>query len=160
MINEFIAKKLGEVLAFAEVGIETLERGQEGFASVLGKSAPEKMLETNKEHSALLKKIAADDKQFGSVTLAKSIKTGEKLRKMRDLYVGDEWDNGVELLEWSGFFEGAALVHWQLVLGAAQGIKNKDLEKLAREASLFHEAFLKTAGDFLHKTGEKRSETM
>jgi len=114
MINEFIAKKLGEVLAFAEVGIETLERGQEGFASVLGKSAPEKMLETNKEHSALLKKIAADDKQFGSVTLAKSIKTGEKLRKMRDLYVGDEWDNGVELLEWSGFFEGAALVHWQL----------------------------------------------
>ena len=35
-MNEFTAKKLGEVLAFAEVGMETFEKGRDAFISVFG----------------------------------------------------------------------------------------------------------------------------
>jgi hypothetical protein len=76
---------------------------------------------------------------------------------MRDLYIGDEWDNPTEVLEWSGFFEGAALVHWAVVDGAAKTLDLADLEKLAGEGQDYHHKMLHDIADMLRKIGGKKA---
>ena len=88
---------------------------------------------------------------------AKASKTEEKLRSMRDLYVADQWDNATELMEWSGFFEGAAVVHWALVRGAAEGMNNEGLLTLAEECINWHYELIELAESELGATGQDRS---
>lgn len=113
-MNEFIAKKLGEVLAFAVVGKETFEKGKDAFVSVLGKEVFDEMIVETTKRIAAIEALAMEN-NAEEIVNTKLAGTGRKLREMRDLYVADQWDNPTELLEWSGFFEGAAVVHWALV---------------------------------------------
>ena len=105
-MNEFTAKKLGEVLAFATVGIETWEKGREAIESVFGEDT-DRLIDASKKHRDTLGNIA-ESENVQDIVSKKLEGTGTKLRSMRDLYVGEEWHNPTELLEWSGFFEGAA----------------------------------------------------
>jgi len=72
--------------------------------------------EKNRMHGDEVMRLATEGGVIDT-TLAKATATEEKLKKMRDLYVADQWDNATELMEWSGFFEGAAIVHWALMRG-------------------------------------------
>src|SRR5690606_25418419 len=103
------AKKLGEVLAFGFVLEDTIEKGEGALKEALGDEL-DSLIKGNKKHIESVKQIA-EEKSVGEETLSKAEKTSEKLKAMRDLYVGDEWDNPVELMEWGGFFHGAAIVH-------------------------------------------------
>ena len=89
--------------------------------------------------------------------MAKLEATGTKLRAMRDLYVGDQWHNATELLEWSGFFEGAAIVHFALVRGVAMELDNSDLLNLVNEAIDFHYQILEHAESELESVGQDRA---
>ena len=155
-MNEFVAKKLGEVLAFNRVGTETLEKGRGALIAALGEEKVMDMVEKNHLHGEGIMKIATDAGMIDT-TLAKSEKTEEKLRQMRDLYVGDQWDNATELMEWSGFFEGAAIVHWALVRGAAEGLNNESLMLLAEEAINWHYELLELAESELGATGQSKA---
>lgn len=155
-MNEFTAKKLGEVLAFAEVGMETFERGRAAFVSVLGEEMVTSLMEESQIHADSIKKIA-EDAGMTEVVMKKLDGTGAKLRAMRDLYVGDQWDNATELLEWSGFFEGAATVHWALVKGAGEATSNSDLMTLAEAGAERHHSILEKATALLHEVGKTKS---
>lgn len=155
-INEFVAKKLGEVLAFNTVGSETLERGRDALVATLGEEFVLDQEEKNKLHNTEIIRIATDAGIIDT-TLAKSAKTEQKLRAMRDLYVADQWDNATELLEWSGFFEGAAIVHWNLIRGAGEGLDNEALMMLSNESNSYHYKLLEKAETELMSVGQNRA---
>ncbi len=156
-MNEFVAKKLGEVLAFARVGTDTFAKGKTALRTVLGEDTYKDCLRENDIHDRSLIDIA-EKENTSDITLAKSIATGKKLASMRDLYVGDEWENPTELMEWSGFFEGAAIVHWKLILGIGEALKREELITLATEAINFHQDILKKACDHLQEIGQVKSK--
>lgn len=155
-INEFVAKKIGEVVAFNRVSSDTLEKGKTALTVVLGEEVVMDMLEKNRIHEEELIRIATDGGAI-DITLAKAGKTEEKLKSMRELYVGDQWDNAVELMEWSGFFEGAAIVHWALVRGAGEGLDNEALITLANEGISYHYEVLERSESELGSVGQDRS---
>jgi hypothetical protein len=154
-MNEFIAKKLGEVLAFTRVGTDTISKGREALSTSLGEEKVLDMEEKNRIHGEEILRIATEGGVVDT-TLAKALKTEEKLKKMRDLYVGHEWDNATELMEWSGFFEGAAIVHWALVRGAAEGLNHEGLLTLSEEGINWHYQLLETAEEELGSTGQSK----
>lgn len=155
-MNEFTAKKLGEVLAFAEIGKETMERGLPAFVEIYGEEKVSELIKSQGSHSEEIRNLA-NKNGVSEIVLKKLESTGEKLRKMRDLYVGDQWDNPTELLEWSGFFEGAALVHWSLVRGVAEGIASGELMSLAATGMTFHQDMLNETNKNLLEVGKKKS---
>lgn len=155
-INEFVAKKIGEVLAFTQVAADTIEKGRGALVEVLGVERVADMTEKNRIHGEELIRIATDGGAI-DITLAKAEKTGNKLMQMRDLYVGDQWDNATELMEWSGFFEGAAVVHWALVRGAAEGLDHEGFLILAQEGVNYHYELLELAESELGSVGQTKS---
>lgn len=155
-MNEFVAKKLGEVLAFCRVSTDTLEKGKEALVAALGIERFQEMERKNKLHRESIEKIA-QGAGVSEITEAKAQKTTEKLEKMRDLYVGDQWDNATELFEWSGFFEGAAIVHWALVRGAAEALEHTALILLAEEGVDWHYELLEGAESELSERGSNKA---
>src|SRR5690242_10793908 len=100
MMDEFLAKKIGELVAFAEVEIETLKKGKTAFSKVLSSKKLDSFSEENLKHADILRKIAADSGSIDSV-MKKSDSTGMQLRSMRDSYLKEEgWDEPIELFEW------------------------------------------------------------
>lgn len=156
-MNEFVAKKLGEVLAFNRVGTDTIERGRAALVAAIGEEKVADMLEKNHMHGEEVMRVATEAGMIDT-TLAKADKTEEKLKKMRDLYIGEEWNNATELMEWSGFFEGAAIVHWALVRGTAEGMNSEGLLILAEESVNWHYELLELAESELSSTGQSKAE--
>jgi len=156
-MNDFVAKKLGEVLAFTNVGNDTLTRGRAALVVSLGEEKVADMEDKNRIHGEAVIKIATEHKMIDT-TLAKAEKTEAKLKSMRDLYVGDQWDNATELLEWSGFFEGAAIVHWALVKGCAQTLNAEDLLLLSEEAINWHYESLEISEGELEQVGADKAQ--
>lgn len=155
-MNEFTAKKLGEILAFTDVGIETFTRGESAFGEVLGEDTVKQSEKTLRAQKDLIHTIA-DRASVLETVLTKLEKTSDKLRAMRDLYVGEEWSNPIELLEWSGFFEGAAVVHASLLQGAAEEIGHSELISVANECHSFHKQLFEKAIELLHTIGRKKA---
>lgn len=156
-INEFVAKKLGEVLAFNRVGTDTLEKGRVALTEVLGEEHILDREEKNRIHGEAIIQIATEGGVIDT-TLEKAKKTEEKLRTMRELYVADQWDNATELLEWSGFFEGAAIVHWALVRGAGESLNNEQLITVANEAIGYHYELLEKSESELGTKGQDKAQ--
>ncbi len=154
--NEFTMKKLGEVLAFNRIGAETLQKGRPALLEVLGAERIADIEEKFRIHGEEVLRVATEAGGIDTV-LGKSTKTEEKLRAMRDLYVGENWDNATELLEWSGFFEGAAIVHWALVRGAAEGMNNEALMTLAEEGKNYHYELLEVVESELESKGQDKA---
>lgn len=157
-MNEFTAKKIGEVLAFNRVGSDTVARAREVLVSALGEERVLDIEEKDRIHAEEILRIVTEAAVV-DITLAKSEKTEEKLKKMRDLYIGDQWDNVTEVFEWSGFFEGAAIVHWALVRGAAQSLNSEPLMLLAEEGVNWHYEQLEMVEGELGMTGQSRAES-
>jgi hypothetical protein len=108
-------------------------------------------------HNESVMKVATDAGVI-DITLAKADKTAAKLMQMRDLYVGDQWDNATELMEWSGFAEGASIVHWALVRGCAEGLNDENLLTLAEEAVNWHYELIEMSESELGTTGQNKSQ--
>ncbi len=154
-MNEFTGKKLGEILAFCRVGTDTYEKGRPALVEALGEEKVADIEEKNKMHADSIVKLAT----AGSVidtTLTKATATEEKLKKMRDLYVADQWDNATELMEWSGFFEGAAIVHWALMRGVAEGLNHEELLELTEEGVNWHYEMLELSEGHLDSIGQSK----
>lgn len=151
-MNEFVAKKIGEVMAFSKVGVELLDKGE--LAAVFGDATVDNMKQQlQQEYDDLLR--AAGD--FKDTAKSKSEKTAEKLHKLANTYVGDEWDNPVEVMEWLGFFEGAAIVHCSLIQGAAAKIGLSELTVLATQARGLHHDALEAVSACLREAGAQKA---
>jgi hypothetical protein len=156
-MNEFTAKKFGEVLAFCRVDMETIEKGKAAYIASMGQAAVTQT-ERNLKKQAEAIENAATRATMIDTTKAKSEATGTKLRAMRDMYVGDEWDNPAELMEWAGFFEGAAIVHWQLVEGAAETLRDATLQALAKSGTKLHQDLLTKVGSAIQTIGATKAK--
>lgn len=145
-MNEKLAKKLGEVLAFARAGIDTYKKGETALKEKLGNEYS-LFLEENEKFIKNINLIA-DSHEVGEIVTQKSEKTFEKLNKMRDMYIGDSWDDAIEIFEWSGFFHGAGMVHWGLVESAA---RKNNIEELVEPAEMgtefFHKQLMNTMSE-------------
>ncbi len=140
-MNEFTAKKLGEVQAFARIGLELAERGCDAFQSALGMEQAQKFVN---DMGAL---ESASTNHGTEITATKAEATTAKLRTMMEQYIGDEWDNPVELLEWMSFYAGSGSAHAALVASAATAGGHTDVATVASQAKgQFH--------DYLHLTVE------
>lgn len=155
-INEFTAKKIGEALAFTQVGTDTITMGHSALVQALGEEKVQDMLDKNRIHGEELIRIATDAGAI-DVTLAKAKKTEEKIKQMRDLYIGDAWDNATEIMEWSGFFEGATIVHFSVVRGAGEALNNETLITLSNEAISYHYELLDGYESELSLVGQDKS---
>lgn len=153
MMNEFVAKKLGEVLAFNRVGADTITRGGAPLVAVIGEEKIADIQEKFRIHGEEVLRIATEAGQIDA-TLLKADKTEAKLKTMRDTYIGDAWDNPTEVLEWSGFFEGAAIVHWALVAGSAQALAHEGLMMLSEEGKNYHYELLELVESELESKGQ------
>ncbi len=152
-INEFTAKKMGEALAFTQVSTDTITLGHAALVQILGEEQVQDMLDKNRLHGEELVRIATDAGVIDT-TLAKAKKTEEKLKQMRELYVAGAWDNATELLEWSGFFEGATIVHFAVVRGAGEAHEHEALTTLSNEAITYHYELLDQAESELASVGQ------
>lgn len=154
-MNEFVAKKLGEVLAFSNIGIELFERGEtvlkEAFSDY--DNIKESFSKQGEEIGVTVEEAGVSD-----ITLSKSLATGNKLRGMMETYIGDEWDNLAELLEWMGFFEGAAVIHWKLVEGVAEALDDENLLNLAKAGISVHHDLFHTAQGLIKEVGGNRAK--
>ncbi len=106
-------KKLAEVQAFVSLAPEIRQRGGEALAKQV--PAVSHRLDRLGSRPALLV-----DEANRAVFGEKVKRTMAKLTTMMDLYVGDEWDNPVEVLEWLSFYAGAGAAHAALVIGAGR----------------------------------------
>lgn len=151
-LNEFTAKKMGELIAFARLGTETSQKGLAAFVNIMNADDIKALQETNARQERALYLMA---EQYGVTDIMdkKAEATLPKLRQMRDLYVKDQWENSAELSEWSGFYEGACIVHWAVVEGAAVGSDHEDLRALAAEAKAYHEVKLNQFEAYLKNIG-------
>ena len=80
--------------------------------------------------------------------MPKVAKTSEKITRMGEMYVGDDWDDAAEVLEWMSFFVGGAIVHWQLIAGAGEAMAHAELQATASDGVAYYENLmqqLKTA---------------
>lgn len=154
-MNEFTAKKLGEVLAFALLGIETVKKAGDPLKEILGGEFVEEYIEKNIVHSEEIKALS---QEAGSllITNTKCEGTLAKIRGMRDAYIGDKWSNPTEVLEWMGFAEGAAQVHWAIVQGAGRSLNSDAFISLAAEGEETHRLFLEKVASELESIGEER----
>jgi hypothetical protein len=157
-MNDFTARKMGEVLAFAQIGGETVEKGGEALKSAFGEATVNAMGEVMKTQTVQLIELAGAVNVSDAV-LKKAEATGAKLRSMRELYLKEEdWNDAAELLEWSGFFLGAAVVHWGLVQGAAEKLEWEDLKKTAGTARALYESFLDQTTEAIRKIALDKAE--
>jgi hypothetical protein len=156
-MNEFTAKKIGEVLAFATVGNETIAKAMTVFNNTFSEPEIHEFNAKNNEHKEKLT-VYATEKSVSDIVVPKSEKTAQKLIAMRDAYVGDEWENPAEVFEWWGFFGGAALAHWNLVKGVAETLDDDNLVSLSLDAIAFHEALYNATSGSLSEIGREKAK--
>lgn len=148
------AKKLGEVLAFSQGMIQLLDKAKVAAETIWTEKGTSSLRE---EHFLLEKTVVQLADSFGTTAtvIAKSEKTLEKLNTMRDMYIKDEWDNPTEIMEWLGFFAGAAIVHWSLIGGIGDAEKNNELLSLTEKAlRKWQETFVQVK-EYLYEKGKR-----
>lgn len=152
-MDTFLVKKFGEVLAFATVGIETIEKYESVFRENIGVELTAHIIEMNNMHSKNILHYVQNNNSDATMMASKE-KTMLKLSAMRDLYLGIEKNNVSELFEWYSFFEGAAYGHWMLIKGKVAESDNETLIELSEDASLFHLELLEHIGKELGEIGQ------
>lgn len=142
-------------MAFNQVGTDTYEKGRPALLAALGEETILDVEEKNRMHAQEIIRLATEGGVI-DIAQAKAQATGDKIKKMRDLYVADQWDNATELMEWSGFFEGAAIVHWALMRGVAEGLDHAALLELTEEGVNWHYEMLEMAEGHLDSIGQSK----
>jgi hypothetical protein len=134
--TEFLFKKMGEVVAFEQVGRETVKQSEKLLRGSLIKNEIGKVLEQSEAREKVMTEMA--EKLGGLETMqGKAEKTGAKLRKLRETYLTDP-DDFADVLEWLGFHEGGALTHWILIEGEALRTDDDELKAMAVDGSAGH----------------------
>lgn len=141
-MDKKLAEKLGELLAFANSSAETFEKGAKSLAKVFKESEVKSIITKDQIHAGTLLDLSKAH-EVKTLVSDKAQKSEKKLGEMRKIYLEDAWDEPTEVLEWLGFSEGSALVHWSLVLEMAEEAQLKDVSEFAATGSEFHEDLLK-----------------
>lgn len=155
-MNDFTAKKLGEVFAFVELVIDTQQKGKDGFLQAIDQATYDNFVA---EATALRDRIGAAPQEFDKdqVMKEKSARTLAKITKARDEYINGSWDDPIELYEWLSFNAGAGTGHASEVAGAAKAMGNDKLLELNEDATRFFDTLLETCKTYLHQAGQDKA---
>lgn len=154
-MNEKIAKKVGEAYAFATVLSDTFTNNQSVMTEIFGDKA-ESILEVTTIQKKELEKIS-EQYHLKEIVLTKAEKTGAKITSMGEMYVGDDWDDAAEVLEWMSFFVGGAIVHWQLITGGARIIKDEHFSNVAGVGTDYYGGLMEQLKSYAITIGEQRA---
>lgn len=147
-MNDFTVKKLAEVQAFIETAEVIMKRGK----SFGGTSKVVELMDTAAK-TEIASLVPAESKTVFDDAVAK---TREKLDKMMELHVGEDWDNPVQVLEWTSFYSGAGAAHSGLVSAALRLTDSEGAFKLGNLESTYY-YLLKEAIEALQAVGTERS---
>lgn len=139
-MNEKITKKVGEACAFAKVLEVTYEANQAVMQELLAEYATSVTATTAAQKAAL--QAICDTAGTTDILLPKVEKTAAKITNMGEMYVGDDWDDAAEVLEWMSFFVGGAIVHWQLIAGAGAEMHDEELTVVAKDGVAYYESLM------------------
>ncbi|QQR49908.1 hypothetical protein IPF86_02340 [Candidatus Nomurabacteria bacterium] len=156
-MNEFTAKKLGEVIAFMNIGKETFSKTQAVLEPVLGEGVFADMAEKCSIYEENIANIV-NESGVKETTNEKRDETLKELRDMRDEYLEHGWQEASEILEWHGFYFGACMVHFAVIKGAAETISNEPLMMLADEALDAYHSFLDIVAGELQTIGQDKAK--
>lgn len=155
-MNEFTAKKIGEVVAFARMGNDTINKAKKAFGEFLSDAdMDDTIAKAEKQIDYLL--TFANEKNITDSVKSEAEKTGEKIKIMRDAYIGDEWENASVIFEWWGFFGGAAIAHWNLIKGIGEAIEDDVFVEQSYQAIAYHENLYDTSISLLAEIGRNKS---
>jgi hypothetical protein len=154
-MNEKISKKAGEAHAFAHVLETTFAANEPVMKQVLG-SIAKTVSKTAAQQKTALQAIC-DEAGTVSTLLPKSEKTSKKITAMGEMYVGDQWGDMAEVLEWMSFFVGGAIVHWQLVVGAGEAMGHTSLTRVATAGVVYYTEMQDQLKETAAKIGAERS---
>jgi hypothetical protein len=147
-MDEKMARKVGEIKAFCVLGAELWVKGKEALSPVFGETIVLETVEKLNAHATKIDEVMANT-EWESAMNEKVEKTKAKVGGMAETYIGDAWDDATELCEWLGFFEGAAVVHFSLVLGKAERSGNTELLELSKEGMELHQNLLQKVTDVI-----------
>jgi hypothetical protein len=154
-MNEKTAKKVGEAYAFAAVLHDMTTEVADVLQTLLGDASTAIAGVTDMQKTAMAKH--AESFNMSDVVLPKAERTGDKIKRMADMYVGDEWDNPVEVLEWLSFFVGAAIVHWQLIHGSAQALGDESFINDTKEGVVYYQSLMDVLVNYADDLGRARA---
>lgn len=155
-MTEKVAKKIGEAYAFAQVLTDTFESNTEVMTTLFGEHAGSILDVTQVQREELAG--IANTAGMSEIVLPKAEKTGAKITKMGDMYVGDDWDDVAEVLEWMSFFIGGAIVHWQLIGGAANEMNHNHFEDVSVRGAEYYVALMDQLRDYSLVVGKERAQ--
>lgn len=155
-MTEKVAKKIGEAYAFAKVLSETFESNTEVMTELLGDHAAS-VIEVARIQQEELSDIAETAGML-EIVLPKSDRTSAKITKMGEMYVGDDWDDVAEVLEWMSFFVGGAIVHWQLIAGSAKEMNHDHFGNIAGVGTEYYVSLMKQLREYAIVVGTDRAQ--
>ena len=154
-MNEKITKKIGEAYAFAEVLEATFTANVAVMTELLGPVAANVLATAGEQKAAL--HAMCDAAGTTDILLPKVEKTSAKITKMGEMYVGDDWDDSAEVLEWLSFFVGGAIVHWQLIAGAGVAMDDEMLTDAATSGVVYYSSIMDQLKGSAVLIGQERS---
>lgn len=156
-MNEKVGNKIGEAYAFAHVLSDTFEDHAEVMNLVFQDHAAS-IMETTQAQRMELKSIT-EKHTMTEMVLEKAERTGSKIMSMGETYVGDDWDDPAEVLEWMSFFVGGAIVHWQLIAGSGEAMADTELADLAQKGTAYYEGLMVQLKNFATSVGKERAQS-
>ena len=155
-MTEKVAKKIGEAYAFAQTLADTYSANTDVMNELLGEHSGT-LLEITRVQTEELKDIA-EESGMAEIVLPKAERTGAKITKMGEMYVGDDWDDVAEVLEWMSFFVGGAIVHWQLITGSAEEMDHTHFGNIAGVGTEYYVSLMKQLRDYSIVVGKARAQ--
>lgn len=155
-MTEKVAKKIGEAYAFAQVLQDTLSENTAVMQELLGDHA-RSVVDTTTGQKSALGEIATKYNMI-EIVLPKSERTAVKIKKMADMYVGDDWDDVAEVLEWMSFFVGGAIVHWQLITGSATEMNDESFKSVADMGTEYYNSLMNQLRSYSVVVGTLRAQ--
>jgi len=150
-MKKVVAKKLGEVCAFAAVSQDTYLQGKKALTKVFDEDFIHEITTINSDTVDSLNKLMKDDTKVD--VFSESVnETTKKIEAMRKIYLEDKWNETDEVLEWLGFIEGSATVHWNLVEELVFEENLPGFKEIAGKIKPFHTKLFKNIAHAIKKS--------
>ena len=154
-MTEKTAKKIGEAYAFAQVLRDTFLSNKDVMSEIFGEHAGNIESSTQAQQDALEK--VSETYSMTNIVLQYSEKTATKIMNMGEMYVGDDWDDAAEVLEWMSFFVGGAIVHWQLITGSATEMNDDEFGNVAGVGTEYYAGLMDQLRSYSVLIGKQRA---
>ena len=148
-MNEFSAKRLGEILAFVDALLYTCDKGKGALTSILGEEHLLEIVRISRSHKDSVHTISDRAKVLHSVMNKLEIK-GDELNKLKDINIENDWENSTKVLQWLGYLEGMTILHASAFVGISVEIGHAELRSFADSYNTYHKELFNYITNLFH----------